>query len=64
MSKKKTAAVKALEEQLAFTERFIDDLRTTITTNQAQIETLITVRESIQRNIDIHTQEKKDDLPF
>ena len=64
MSKKKPVAVKALETQLEFTEKFIDELRTVIATNQAQIETLITVRESIQRNIDTHMQEKKDDLPF
>jgi chaperonin cofactor prefoldin len=51
MSKKKTVAEKALDEQIEFVDRTIDDLHNQVAALQAQIEALNNVRRNLIRTI-------------
>ena len=51
MSKKKTAAEKALDEQIEFVDRTIDDLYNQVAALRSQIEALNNVRRNLVHTI-------------
>lgn len=51
MSKKKTAAEKALDEQIEFVDRTIDDLHNQVAAIRSQIEALNNVRRNLVHTI-------------
>ena len=51
MSKKKTAAEKALEEQIEFVDRTIDELHNQISALRNQLEALMNVRRNLVHTI-------------